>query len=39
MNSRDCDEVLPTLKDLGMEDYSFNAVRDAYPDAFSKMAA
>jgi hypothetical protein len=39
MNSRDCDEVLPILKDLGMEDYSFSAVRDAYPDAFSNMAA
>ena len=39
MNSRDCDEVLPILKDLGMEDYSFNAVHDAYPEAFSKMAA
>jgi hypothetical protein len=39
MNSRDCDEVLPILKDLGMEDYSFSAVRDAYPDVFSKMAA
>jgi hypothetical protein len=39
LNSRDSEEVLPVLKDLGMEDYSFNAVRNAYPDAFSKMAA
>jgi hypothetical protein len=39
LNSRDSEEVLPVLKDLGMEDYSFNAVRAAYPDAFSKMAA
>ena len=39
LDSRNGEDVLPTLKELGMEDYSFKAVRDAYPDAFSQMAA
>ena len=39
LQSRDNEEVLPVLKELGMEDYSFNAVREAHPDAFGKMAA
>jgi hypothetical protein len=33
------DAVQETLKELGMEDYSFAAVRDAYPEAFGQMAA
>ena len=39
LNAGASEEVLPVLKDLGMEDYSFAAVREAYPDAFGKMAA
>ncbi len=39
LDSRDSEAVLPVLKDLGMEDYSFNAVREAHPEAFEKMAA
>ena len=39
LKSRDSDQVLPALKELGMEDYSFNAVREAYPDAFEQLAA
>lgn len=39
LQSRDNDEVLPILKELGMEDYSFTAVHDAYPEAFGQMAA
>jgi hypothetical protein len=33
------DKVQMTLKELGMEDYSFAAVRAAYPEAFVKKAA
>ena len=33
------DELAPVLKELGMEDYSFEAVRDAYPDVFGQKAA
>ena len=32
-------DVEQVLKELGMEDYSFEAVRDAFPDAFCQMAA
>lgn len=39
LQSRDNEEVLPVLKELGMEDYSFTAVRDAYPQDFGQMAA
>jgi hypothetical protein len=39
LQSRDHDEVLPVLKELGMEDYSFNAVFEAHPEAFEQMAA
>jgi hypothetical protein len=39
LQSRDHDEVLPVLKELGMEDYSFNAVFEAHPEAFDQMAA
>ena len=39
LQSRDSEEVLPILKELGMEDYSFTAVHDAYPEAFGEMAA
>ncbi|RLA48634.1 MAG: hypothetical protein DRR04_05260 [Gammaproteobacteria bacterium] len=39
MKSSDSEDVLPVLKQLGMEDYSFNAVRAAYPGAFDEMAA
>ena len=33
------EEVAETLKILGMEDYSFEAVRDAYPSEFMAAAA
>ena len=39
LDSRGSDDVAPVLKELGMEDYSFAAVREAYPDAFSQIAA
>ena len=39
LDSRDSDEVLPILKELGMEDYSFAAVIRDYRDAFSALAA
>ena len=39
LQSRDHEEVLPILKELGMEDYSFNAVYEAHPEAFGQMAA
>ena len=29
------ENVKPVLKELGMEDYSFDAVRDAFPDKFA----
>ena len=38
-DSRDGDEVVPVLKELGMEDYSFGAVLERYPDAFGAEAA
>ena len=39
LDSRDSDEVLPILKALGMEDYSFAAVIRNYRDAFGALAA
>lgn len=39
LDARNGDDVLPALKELGMEDYSFEAVRDAHPDVFSQQAA
>ena len=33
------EEVAETLKALGMEDYSFEAVRDAFPGEFMAVAA
>ena len=39
LESRDGEEILPTLKELGMEDYSFAAVMSAYPEAFEALAA
>jgi hypothetical protein len=34
LTSRGGQDVTATLKELGMEDYSFTAVRDAYPEVF-----
>ena len=34
LESRGGEDVTATLKELGMEDYSFRAVIDAYPEAF-----
>ncbi len=39
LSSRTGDELQPVLKELGMEDYSFSAVRNAYPDVFEQAAA
>jgi hypothetical protein len=39
LQSRDHEEILPILKELGMEDYSFDAVYQAHPEAFGQMAA
>ena len=39
IDSRSGEDVSSTLKELGMEDYSFKAVCDAYPDAFGQIAA
>ena len=35
--SRGGDDIDETLKELGMQDYSFEAVRDAYPAAFEDV--
>lgn len=37
--ARGIEDVKPVLKELGMEDYSFDAVRDAYPLEFEAQAA
>ena len=42
LESRGGEDVSATLKELGMEDYSFRAVSEAYPEAFEspeKLAA
>jgi hypothetical protein len=39
LESRSGEDLTPVLKELGMEDYSFTAVRDAYPEAFAQAAA
>mgnify|MGYP003573764087 FL=1 len=39
LDSRDSEEVLPILRELGMEDYSFAAVLKEYRDAFGALAA
>lgn len=39
LGARGIDEVKPVLKELGMEDYSFEAVRDSFPEAFDSIAA
>ena len=39
LRSRNTDETAAALKELGMEDYSFEAVRTAYPEAFEQQLA
>jgi hypothetical protein len=39
MEARGGDEIKPVLKELGMDDYSFEAVRTAFPDAFEEQHA
>jgi len=39
VESRTTPDVMPTLKELGMEDYSFSATMKAYPQAFMELAA
>lgn len=39
LNSRNSEETLAALKALGMEDYSFEAVHTAYPEAFEEQLA
>ena len=39
LESRGNQDFTPELRQLGMADYSFTAVRDAYPDAFHSTTA
>ena len=39
IESRNSPDVMPVLKELGMEDYSFAATIEAYPHAFTAVAA
>jgi hypothetical protein len=39
LHSRNGKDVRPVLEELGMTDYSFSAVRTAYPEAFADIAA
>ena len=39
MNARGGEDVTPALKELAMEDYSFHAVYERYPEAFASVAA
>ena len=39
LQSRNGEDVRPVLAELGMEDYSFKAVQEAYPEAFDAKAA
>lgn len=39
LTSRNGDGVLPVLKELGMEDYSFEAVSEAFPQEMQQAAA
>ena len=39
IESRTTPDVMPTLKELGMEDYSFAATMEAHPQAFDAIAA
>lgn len=39
LKSRGDDDIHSVLKELGMEDYSFEAVRNTYPEAFREVAA
>lgn len=39
LQSRNGADVQAVLEELGMDDYSFSAVRTAYPEAFAEIAA
>ena len=39
LRARDSEELLPALQELGMGDYSFQAVREAFPEMFAKTAS
>ena len=39
LQSRNGEDVQAVLKELGMEEYSFEAVYNDYPDAFGQLAA
>ena len=39
LSSRNGEDLTEVLKEMGMEDYTFEAVRAAYPDAFSQKQA
>jgi hypothetical protein len=39
LGARGVEGVKPALKELGMEDYSFDAVRESYPHVFEQLAA
>jgi len=39
LHSRNPEDLHPVLEELGMTDYSFSAVKSAFPEAFENMAA
>ena len=39
LGARGVEGVKPALKELGMADYSFDAVRESYPHVFEQLAA
>ena len=39
LQSRNGEDVTPALNELGMDDYSFEAVFQAHPEAFGQQAA
>ena len=39
MNARGGEDVAPALKELELEEYSFQAVYEKYPEAFASVAA
>lgn len=39
LDGRKSEDMSDSLKALGMADYSFETVRDAYPEAFEQLAA
>ena len=38
LRARDSEDMLPALRELGLDDYSFQAVREAFPERFAQSA-